>query len=169
MTSLYVDIARLRIAALEIVERRLAASIIEKVFDLSLESITFNCSYGYQPAICGRKAAGPESPGRDDKDTPTAFGFFHSHFACATALLGIVTGRQDGLCIQWRDLHQSDSEKMSFSFTVFSYEVSIKCRPQAVSPLDRPSCAVYTTLNEPSAKFAVMHNSFGDQPQGHQT
>src|SRR5262245_3463671 len=111
MTSFYVDIARLRIAALEIVEYRLAVHrIIENVFDLSLESITFDCSYGDQPAICGRKAAGPGVPGRDDKDTPTAFGFLHPHFAWATALLRVVTGRRDGLCIQWRDLHQSDRE-----------------------------------------------------------
>src|SRR6516165_4833860 len=112
MTSLYFfAIARLRIAALEIVERRLAVHrIIENVFDLSLESMSFNCSYGDQPAICGRKAAGPVSPARDDKDPPIAFGFFHPHFACAKALLRVVTGRRDGLCIQWRDLHQSDSE-----------------------------------------------------------
>src|SRR6516162_8303573 len=78
MTSLYVDIARLRIAALEIVEHRLAVHrIIENVCDVSLESITLNCSYGEQPAICGRKATGPGISPCDDKDTPTAFGFFH--------------------------------------------------------------------------------------------
>jgi len=111
MTRLYFfAIARLRIAALEIVEHRLAVRDIDKVFDLSLESISFNCSYGDQPAICGRKAAGSRYPARDDKDTPTAFGFFHPHFAWATALLRVVTGRRDGLCIQWRDLQQSDSK-----------------------------------------------------------
>ena len=111
MTSLYVGIARLRVAALEIVEHRLAVHrIIENVCDVSLESITLNCSYGEQPAICGRKATGPGISTCDDKDTPTALGFFHPHFACATALLRVVTGRRDGLCIQWRDLHQSDSE-----------------------------------------------------------
>src|SRR6185312_14648014 len=48
MTSLYVDIVRLRIAALEIVKRRLAVRIIENVFDLSLERLAFDCSYGEQ-------------------------------------------------------------------------------------------------------------------------
>src|SRR5215472_12120833 len=110
MTSLYIDFARLRIAALEIVERRLELRIIENVFDLSLESITFNYSYGDQPAICGRKAAGPGYPGRDGKDAPTAFGSFHPHFAWATALLRVVTSRRDGLCIQWRSLHQSNGK-----------------------------------------------------------
>jgi hypothetical protein len=40
MTSLYVDIVRLRIAALEIVKRRLAVRIIENVFDLPLEVVS---------------------------------------------------------------------------------------------------------------------------------
>ena len=57
MTSLYVDIVRLRIAALEIVKRRLAVRIIENVFDLSLERLAFDCSYGEQSTICGRSRA----------------------------------------------------------------------------------------------------------------
>ncbi len=56
MTSLYVDIVRLRIAALEIVKRRLAVRIIENVFDLSLERLAFDCSYGEQSTICGRSS-----------------------------------------------------------------------------------------------------------------
>src|SRR5262249_55539537 len=72
---LYVDIrARLRTAALEIVEHRLALRFelrcVEQVFDLSLESIAFNCSYDDQHTIGGRTAAGPGYPGRVDKDTP---------------------------------------------------------------------------------------------------
>src|SRR6266478_4760479 len=64
MTSLYVDIGRLRIAALEIVERRLALRIIENVFDLSLERLAFDCSYGEQPTICGRSRAPRETLAR---------------------------------------------------------------------------------------------------------
>jgi hypothetical protein len=80
MTSLYVDIARLRIAALEIVERRFAVRIIENGFDLSLERLAFDCSYGDQPTVCGRCRA-PRCPGRGDKDTPLRSGLLHSHFA----------------------------------------------------------------------------------------
>ena len=61
MTSLYVDIVRLRIAALEIVKRRLAVRVIENVFELSLERLAFDCSYGDQPTICGR-SRGPSVP-----------------------------------------------------------------------------------------------------------
>ena len=79
MTSLYVDIGRLRTAALEIVERRVALRIIENVFDLSLERLAFDCSYGDQPTICGRSRA-PGCPGRNDKDTPLRSNLLHSHF-----------------------------------------------------------------------------------------
>jgi hypothetical protein len=49
--------------------------------------------------------------------------FFHPHLACPTAFLGVVTSRRDGLCIQWSDLHQNDSET-SFNFTVCSYQLA---------------------------------------------
>src|SRR5215510_10378531 len=111
---LYVDI-RARTAALEIVEHRLALRFelrcIELVFDLSLESITFNCSYNDQRTIGGRKAAGLGYPARVDKDTPLRSGLLHPHFACATALLGVVTSRRDGLRIRWCDLCQSDGDR----------------------------------------------------------
>src|SRR5215468_11355066 len=110
---LYVDI-RARTAALEIVEHRLALRFelrcIELVFDLSLESITFNCSYDDQRTIGGRTAAGPGYPGRVDKDTPLRSGLLHPHFAWATSFLGVVPSRRDGFCIRGRNLHQSDSE-----------------------------------------------------------
>src|SRR5215510_6313809 len=110
---LYVDI-RARTAALEIVEHRLPLRFelrcVEQVFDLSLESITFNCSYDDQHTIGGRTAAGPGYPGRVDKDTPLRSGLLHPHFAWATSFLGVVPSRRDGFCIRGRNLHQSDSE-----------------------------------------------------------
>src|SRR5215813_247723 len=103
---LYVDIrARLRTAALEIVEHRLALRFelrcVEQVFDLSLESITFNCSYDDQHTIGGRTAAGPGYPGRVDKDTPLRSGLLHPHFAWDTSFLGVVP---DPPPLKWSDL-----------------------------------------------------------------
>ena len=79
-TSLYGDIrARLRTAAVEIVEHRLALRLelrwIEVVFDLSLECIAFDCPYDDQRTICGRSAAGPGYPARVDKDAPVRSAF----------------------------------------------------------------------------------------------
>jgi hypothetical protein len=74
----------------------------------SLESIAFGCSYDNHRTIRSRSPA-VRYPPCGDKNAPTLLGFFHTHLACATAFLGVVTSRRNGLCIQWRDLHQNDT------------------------------------------------------------